>query len=91
MGFRGRASEVINFQLPRNNFRAFEAFCESALGWGDSYMAEHGNRPNFATENENARCILADFGKQNYFRKQKFYVFKGGIRHNSNLTDNVIL
>ena len=54
---------------------------------GGSYMAEHGNRPNFSPEVGNIEYILVDFRKQNYCWTKKFYVFKDGIPQISNPTD----
>ena len=47
-------------------------------------MAEHGNRPNFSTEFENIKYIMANFEKQNYLRIRKSYALKDGIRLNTN-------
>ena len=57
---------------------------------GGSYMAGHGNWPIFSTEFGNIVYILADFGKQEYCRTQKFCILKDRIRQSSNPTDTGI-
>ena len=53
-------------------------------------MAEHGNWLIFSTEFGKVVYILADFGKQEYFRTLKSYILKDGIGHISNPTDTDI-
>ena len=57
---------------------------------GGSYMAEHGNWPIFSTEFGTMVYILADFGRQEYCRTQKFCIFKNEIRQSYNPTDTDI-
>ena len=53
-------------------------------------MAEHENWPTFSTEFRKIVYILADFGKQEYFRTRKFGILKERIRQSSTPTDNDI-
>ena len=50
-------------------------------------MAEYENWPIFSTEFGKI-VYLADFGKQEYCRTQKFCILKDGIRQIPNPTDN---
>ena len=53
-------------------------------------MAEHENWPIFSAEFGKIIYILADFGKKEYCRTQKFYMLKDGIRRSSNAKNTVI-
>ena len=50
-------------------------------------MTEHGNWPIFSTESGKNVYVLADFGKEEYFRTQKFCILKDGIQQSYNPTD----
>ena len=54
-------------------------------------MSELRSRPIFSTEFGKIVYVLADFGKQEYYRTQKFCILMGGIRQSHNPTTLILL